>query len=248
MPNLTYISKGNSKLGDDVFSFDIPAKLTCPGMTDTCGEKCYAYNMMRAYPNVNAKYERNLEFAESGEFITHMVEHIPECCEFRIHVSGDFYSYEYVRKWEQIIQARPDVTFYTYTRSWQIPMIWGPLEHLSDWCNVNVNLSVDKDTGMPSVTDMDNYRWCYLTNDDTAPEWMRMGDIIFRSNHGGQKKKRRNDVAKGIDPDIRAPLIHKVGDATVCPLERGKEMPKSFSCSRCHLCVEKPKIPQHVHH
>jgi len=244
MPDLTYISKGNNKLGDRVFSFNIPAKLTCPGMTKTCGEKCYAYNYMRAYTNVDKKYKRNLAFANGDEFVMHMIEEIPDCCEFRIHVSGDFYSPEYVYRWIEIAANRPDVTFYTYTRSWLIPDIWDVIVTLAALANVNVNLSVDQDTGKPHL---DSYRWCYLTDDDTAPEWMRMGDIIFRSNHGGQKKKRRNDVAKGIDPDIRAPLIHKISDATVCPLERGKEMPKSFSCSRCHLCVEKPQIPQHVH-
>lgn len=240
MPNLKYISKGNSKT--ECFSFDIPAKITCPGMTDTCSEKCYAYNLMRAYPRVGAKYQRNLEFANGDEFVTHMIEEIPDCCEFRIHISGDFYSPDYVYSWIEIAANRPDVTFYTYTRSWCTPKIWNVIATLAALPNVNINLSVDEDTGEP---DLDSYRWCYLTNNDTAPDWLRDGDIVFRSNHIGQKRKRKHDTKKGIDPDIRAPLIHKIGAATVCPFERGKDMPKSFSCAKCHLCVD--KVPLYVY-
>lgn len=238
MIDLTYISEGNEKT--ECFSFDLPAKITCPGMTDTCDKVCYAYNFMFMYKAVNAKYKRNLKFANSDGFVTHMIAEIPANCEFRIHVSGDFYSYDYVRKWEEIVAERPDVTFYTYTRSWLIPEIWGAIEFLHEWGNVNVNLSVDKDTGKPNSY-LDNYRWCYLTGTDSAPDWMREGDIIFRSNHTGQKRKRKNDIKKGIDPNVRAPLIHKLGGVIVCPFERGRDMPKSLSCAKCHLCVDKPK-------
>lgn len=215
-------------------------------MTESCGGKCYAFALARVYKGVNAKYQRNLEFANSDKFVPHMIREIPRRCEFRIHVSGDFYSYEYVSKWEKIVAKRQDVTFYTYTRSWRDSMIWGPILHLHDWSNVNVNISVDEDTGMPLGPEMENYRWCYLSHDDTAPEWLREGDIVFRSNHSGQpgkhKWKRKKAIRLGQDPNEVAPLIHNIGKATVCPLERGAELPKSFSCARCHLCVDKPKV------
>lgn len=240
MPDLTYISEGNTKT--ECFSFDIPAKITCPGMTSACGDKCYAANLMRIYANVNAKYQRNLEFANGDEFVDHMIENIPELCEFRIHVSGDFYSAEYIAKWIAIASERPDVTFYAYTRSWRKPELWPMIEALSALANVNVNLSVDKDTGKPNVENAEAYRWCYLTHDDNVCDWIREGDIVFRSAHIGQKKRRKNDAKKGIDPDIRSPLVHKLSGGTVCPFERGKDMPKGFSCKRCHLCVEKPEV------
>lgn len=201
---------------------------------------------MRAYPNVGAKYQRNLEFANSDEFVTHMIENIPDCCEFRIHVSGDFYSAPYIRRWAEIASNRPDVTFYTYTRSWRDVTLWYVLEFLAELPNVNVNLSVDIDTGKPDCVDADSFRWCYLSEDDTAPNWMRKGDIIFRAKHIGHKRKRKHDVKKGIDPDIRSPFIYKIGEATVCPFQCGKDIPKPFSCAKCHLCVEKPTVPQHV--
>lgn len=242
MADLTYISEGNEKT--NCYSFDLPAKVTCPGKTETCASKCYAFKLASAYPNVGKKYARNMEFADSADFVRYMVANIPYKCEFRIHVSGDFYSVEYVAKWKEIARKRPDVTFYTYTRSWRIEDIWFAIMELNALSNVNVNLSVDKDTGMPEVPYADDYRWCYLSLDDTAPEWLRRDDIVFRTNHnarkGGHQWKRIQALAKGLNPDTVAPLLHRIAGATVCPFERGKDMPKNFSCSRCGLCIKKP--------
>ena len=244
MTDLYHVSKGNDKTG--CFSFDLPAKITCPGMTSACGSKCYAASMMRVYKGVAAKYARNLELANSDDFVMRMVRDIPPRCEFRIHVSGDFYSAEYIRRWCEIVRRRPDVTFYTYTRSWQIDGLDGLLLALQVYVNVNVNLSVDDETGAPKLEWHQDCRWCYLTHDDNAPNWLRKGDIAFRSNatgkKGNHKWKRKDAIEKGNDPDLVAPLVHKLGKATVCPFERGTDMPKNFSCAKCHLCVDKPKV------
>ena len=248
MADLTYISEGNEKT--ECYSFDLPAKITCPGMSDYCGDKCYAFKLAQVYRNVGAKYQRNLEFANTDKFVPYMIKSIPARCEFRIHVSGDFYSSEYIRKWYEIVAARPDVTFYAYTRSWLIADLWHAIQWLHVLHNINVNLSVDVDTGMPEVSNAEYLRWCYLTGDDTAPNWLRKGDIIFRSNHtarpGGHKWKRKKAIKDGLDPNKVAPLIHKMGEATVCPLERGRDLPKYFSCAKCHLCVAKPQVPNYV--
>ena len=244
MPDLTYISQGNSKT--ECFSFDLPAKITCPGMTKACGSKCYAASLMRIYKGVDAKYQRNLELANSSEFVKRMIRDIPKRCEFRIHVSGDFKDAAYVLDWIAIASKRSDVVFYTYTRSWRKPKLWVAIRALAELPNVNVNLSVDDDTGMPKVVDADNYRWCYLTHNDNAPEWLRKGDIAFRSNASGKKGNhkwwRKDAIEKGLNPNEVAPLVHKLGKATVCPFERGADMPSSFSCATCHLCVDKPKV------
>jgi len=242
MVDLRHISKGNSKT--ECFSFDLPARITCPGMTKECGPKCYAATLMRIYPAVNAKYQRNLKFANSKKFVHDMIREIPYGCQFRIHVSGDFFSADYVRDWTEIAFRRTDVTFYAYTRSWQLAEIWTAIRSLHRLPNVNVNLSVDDETGKPHTKSMQTYRWCYLTHNDSAPDWMRADDIIFRSNYGGQKTRRKNAVKKGLDPDTVAPLIHKLV-GVVCPLERGREIP-NFSCAKCRLCVDKPQVASYV--
>jgi len=243
MADLTYISEGNEKTS--CYSFDLPAKITCPGATEACKKACYAFKLAQVYANVGRKYTRNYEFAQSAEFVRYMIRNIPHGCEFRIHVSGDFFNSAYILDWIAIVSKRPDVTFYTYTRSWRIPKLWTALRMLAEERNVNVNLSVDKETGMPDVPYADDYRWCYLTSDDSAPEWLRRSDIVFRTNHnarqGNHQWKRKKAIAKGQNPDAIAPLLHRIAGATVCPFERGKDMPASFSCSQCGLCINKPK-------
>ncbi len=242
MTNLTYMSAGNSKT--ECFSFDLPAKITCPGMTGECGKDCYAAKLMRVYKGVAAKYARNLEFANSSQMVSHMIEEIPTSCQFRIHVSGDFKDAKYVRNWIKICKARPDVIFYAYTRSWQVKEIWQHIRKLHALPNVNVNLSVDDETGTPKCYKAQEYRWCYLTKTDNTPDWIRHDDIIFRSNHLGQKTRRKNAVKKGLNPNDIAPLIKRLG-GLVCPKEQGQDTP-NFSCAKCMLCIDKPKIPAYV--
>lgn len=198
---------------------------------------------MRIYPKVDAKYKRNLEIVYHPGFVDYMVDVIPPNCQFRIHVSGDFFHRDYVRKWAEIASRRPDVTFYAYTRSWRIKSMWNQLLLLATLFNVNVNLSVDSETGAPTNEFANQMRWCYLTKTDTVPSWVRPSDIIFRSNHSGHKRKRKNDITNGIDPDIRAPLIRRLV-GKVCPLEQGRDI-NNFSCAKCRLCVDKPKAGAH---
>lgn len=231
--DLTYISEGNSKT--QCFSFDLPAIETCPGKTAECSRDCYAANLMRIYPAVDAKYRRNLEVTYHPGFVDYMVDTIPADCQFRIHVSGDFFHPDYVRKWLEIAVRRPDVTFYAYTRSWRIPEIWEQIKILHALRNVNVNLSVDDETGAPKGLTAYMMRWCYLTKTDNVPTWIRPIDIVFRSNHLGHKKRRKNAIAKGETPP---PLVKRLG-GQVCPLEQGQDIP-NFSCAKCRLCVDKP--------
>lgn len=243
MSDLTYISEGNGKTA--CFSFDLPAVTTCPGSTALCRKACYAFKLANAYPTVGRKYVRNMDFTDSPQFVRHMVANIPPRCEFRIHVSGDFFSVEYIQKWKQIAKARPDVTFYAYTRSWRVSELWNAIQQLASLKNVNVNLSVDDETGIPIIENAQNFRWCFLTNDDSAPDDLRATDIVFRSKHnaqpGNHQWKRKKAEKNGQDPDSVAPLLHRIAGAVVCPFERGQKLPENFSCSRCRLCIKKPQ-------
>lgn len=234
--DLTHISKGNAKT--ECYSFDIPAVLTCPGRTTECAKDCYAASLMRIYPAVDAKYKRNQEITYHPSFVSYMIETIPRGCEFRIHVSGDFFHVDYVKKWIEICASRQDVTFYAYTRSWRTPELWEVIRDLQSLPNVNVNLSVDDETGAPTHKAAQKFRWCYLTKTDNVPNWIRSRDIVFRSNHNGHKRRRKNATKKGLDPNVVAPLVKHLG-GQVCPMEQGQDIP-SFSCKKCTLCVVKP--------
>ena len=56
---------------------------------------------------------------------------------------GDFYSAPYTRKWIQIVQALPDVQFYTNTRSWRVETIRPALEELRALPNMQLFASMD---------------------------------------------------------------------------------------------------------
>lgn len=238
--NLHHISEGNTKTA--CFSFDLPPVETCPGSTTLCRKECYAVNLAR-YKGVKNKYARNYDIVFHPAFVDYMVETIPYGCDFRIHVSGDFFHADYVQKWIEIATKRPDVRFYAYTRSWRIPDIWSQILKLHHLDNVNVNLSVDHETGAPKVFGASVMRWCYLTKFDEAPQWLRPKDIVFRIMHharsGGHKWKRKKAIERGEDPDVVAPILKRIV-GQVCPMEQGRDMPKSFSCKTCSLCVDKP--------
>lgn len=237
-----FISAGNGKTGD-TGSFDLPPVSHCPGKTELCARLCYAVNMCGVYKGVAAKYERNASFAESPEFARYMIRMVPVRGVFRIHVSGDFYSVDYVRKWIQIATRRSDVVFYCYTRSWRDRAIWAEIRKLGALPNVTVNVSCDRETGKPKET-ANGFRWAYMAQHDSEkPTWLRRQDIVFRTNHnarqGGHQWKRKKAIERDEDPDVVAPLMHRVGKAPVCPVERGQKM-VDFPCSRCTICMRKP--------
>lgn len=236
----TYLSPGNSKTGD-CWSFDIPAVDTCPGSTAECREDCYAVNLMCIYQTVDAKYRRNKEITYHPNFVDYMIETIPRNSTGRLHVSGDFFHADYVQKWIDICGARPDVYVYCYTRSWRVHDIFPAIITLHALPNVNVNLSVDDETGSPAnpfydLPDVGFYRWCYLAKTDKVPGWVRHDDIVFRSNHKGHKIRRKNAIKKGETPP---PLVKRLG-GQVCPMEQGQSM-SNFSCAKCRLCIDKPR-------
>jgi hypothetical protein len=239
-----YLSSGNIKTGDAA-SFDLPAKTTCPGMTtgpDGCADKCYAFNMSRAWKNVAAKYNRNYNFSKTSNFVVDMADAIPHRGAFRIHVSGDFYSPEYVEKWIEIATRRKNVMFYCYTRSWRIRNIWRKLRQFAALPNVTVNISCDRVTGKP-FDSCKSFKWCYLSMDDTAPRWLRQTDLIFRDRGRYDKRKRKNAEKRGVDPNSVAHLVHRINSVPVCPLERGADL--RLKCSECKICLTNTGLEVH---
>lgn len=79
------------------------------------------------------------------------------------------------------------------------------------------------------------FKWCYLTHDDQVPGWLRKTDLVFRSKHNGEKRKRKNLEKKGLP--LPEP-IHHLGrnSVSVCPLERSVEL--NLSCSKCQICIQ----------
>lgn len=161
------ISDGNKKLISDNVTrfliFSLPAEKTCPFATAHCKEACYAKKAEKAYPDCLPAREKNLAFSKTDEFVPFMVEALhyiaslkayrnAEHITVRIHESGDFYSYEYLKKWLDIANACKDIKnmdFGAYTKS--IPYLMKAKKegyNVSDYrdCNIRFTSSIWDDT------------------------------------------------------------------------------------------------------
>jgi len=111
-------------------SWSIPAGFsgkdrTCPNMKH-CAVGCYAKMGNYNNPEVQLRQKRNYKLSRSDEFVTLMSSELSRykykaarvyrALAMRIHDAGDFYSHEYLMKWDQIMKAHLDVQFYAYTK------------------------------------------------------------------------------------------------------------------------------------
>lgn len=137
-------------------SFNIPAIKTCPGKTELCSESCYATKGRFVYPDVQAMYEENFAASKCDCFVDRILGQLTIVDSVvRVHASGDFYNRRYFEKWRQIAEARPDITFYAYTRNTRVDITRMPANFL-------VYFSVDRTTEKVNPT---------------ARRWARMVDV-----------------------------------------------------------------------
>lgn len=209
------LAKGNSKLGKTIWCFSIPAGASCPGKSEICSSRCYAQKGFFVMPSVQRAQENNWEITRRGDFVEQMLDELKKkkATVVRIHVAGDYYSAEYVRKWIQIVRACPDIKFFTYTRSWRIPEIRKVLTELSHCPNVRMWWSVDKETGDPPNRPK-TVRCAYMAVDLNDIPDTKM-DLVFR------------------DYPMRGIEQKHINGVLVCPPENGVT---KLTCEKCGLC------------
>jgi hypothetical protein len=212
------IGPGNSKLGREIFSFSIPAGKTCPGATEHCIKHCYAMSGFFHMPSVQERYARNLKLSKRPSFVNDVVwalrqKHVRT---LRVHVSGDFYSREYIRDWYEIAKRSRHITFYSYTRSWRLLDLAPDLIKLGLLPNWQMWFSEDRQTGKsPYVREIRRAYMCIDHLDELmAPDDV---DLIFREDFG-----------KGV--------VKKMEGVQVCPVENGVKYAFPMTCSRCGIC------------
>lgn len=115
---------GNAKLGLAIHQWSVPAVSTCPGSTEVCRRACYATKGRYVFRRVKAKLQWCLEQCKCEDFVPRMADEIRRSgvLVLRIHCSGDFWCPEYAEKWLAIMKQFPRVRFYTYARSWRVPV------------------------------------------------------------------------------------------------------------------------------
>lgn len=214
----------NTKLGPLIHGWSIPAgrRWTCPGESHLCGSRCYAKSGFFRMPSVRDSHIRNYRFSQLPEFAAWMLASLKLnfVRVMRVHVSGDFYDVEYVRKWLHIVQRSPDCLFFAYTRSWREEEMLPELVQLGGQPNFQLWWSIDRDTGPAPL--IRGVRRAYMAIDDTdalcAPDDC---DLVFR--------------------DQTATVMKRANGVQVCPVENGVELKVKLTCSHCGICWNKNK-------
>lgn len=128
-------TNGNEKLNKDnggiyhIVGFGIPADYnfehngvkynTCPAAL-ACKDPCYAKQGSYRFKNVISAREYNLFASLEDTFVDNAIADLKRMRKVntvRIHDSGDFYTFEYYRKWCDIAKALPHMIFYAYTKT-----------------------------------------------------------------------------------------------------------------------------------
>jgi len=209
IPGQLHLSQENGKLGH-VQSFSITPHMDCPGETAECAAICYAAKGTSLYFGGPYWAHNSSLVRENPAKILDLVPIIRGPM-FRIHVGGDFFSPEYVEAWTKVAILRPDTHFWTYTRSWRIPIILPELIELSSLPNVTVWASCDRGTGEPPVGF--KRAWLALTDTDTPPYPV---DLVFRA--------------------VREARMPRMEGVVVCPVENGIKAGKEMNCKKCGIC------------
>ncbi|AFA38112.1 hypothetical protein Pogu_0085 [Pyrobaculum oguniense TE7] len=136
---------GNRKLGEIPF-YSLPPVATCPGATPFCIRWCYAvYEIAnwRAHVREAASYLLSLR-DDFPDIVQRFLRRLPHRT-VRLHVSGDFYSVEYLEKWAEVARREPSRVFYTYTKS------FGLVRRVEAPRNLVIHLSADPHNYLEAV-------------------------------------------------------------------------------------------------
>lgn len=216
------VVRGNTKLGRSIYTFSLPAIITCPGSTETCRDLCYACKTKSIFNSstVQTRYWKNYIFSQRSDFAEVMINTLKKLGinYFRWHVSGDIYSIKYALNICLIIKNTPSIKHTIYTRSWREEDVESILFRISDLKNINLWYSCDRDTGYP-VCIPPGVRLCYLqVKHNDIPDYKV--DLFFR------------------DHQLQDVVIKNINGTLVCPVENGITQ---TTCDKCKVCYEPVK-------
>ena len=152
---MSLLIKGNVKVGNEVFLFNLPPRLTCTP-TKWCleGRKgkpmCYALRNNFRLPSVIKSLKKRYNATKQKGFVAKMVLEIQKAAPeyFRFHSSGDFYSMKYVEKIIEIVRECPETLFRTTTRRRDLTRT---IRELNSLPNCIVRESLDDERPQPKM-------------------------------------------------------------------------------------------------
>ena len=138
---------GNMKLGKDVACFNIPAIKTCVP-TAWCKKHCYAtHGHFSTFKSIREAAAKRYALSKHKDFVKNAIAELKKrkFKYVRMHVSGDFYSSNYVDKWIDIAKACPEIKFWATTKR-----RFNNLANLSKLPNVCLGESLDSSKPIPN--------------------------------------------------------------------------------------------------
>jgi Gene product 88 len=209
---------GNSKLGEALLHFDVPAGVTCPGKSNLCYRRCYARRNRFAYPQVRERLQWCYEMSKRRDFAKLMIQEIRRkgaAFVVRVHCAGDLYSAAYTRKWIEVIRSSPNTRFFLYSRSWRAKAIFPSLVELASLQNCRLWFSADDETGYPpEVPPGVRVAWMQVSEEEEIPDV----ELIFR------------------DYPLRKERQPMIGLSLVCPHEQPVDRDRRTNCGVCGYC------------
>lgn len=183
---------------------------TCPGASEECQAICYAARPVAEDGAVAEMWAANSQTAD--------VPALPDDATLlRLHVSGDFDSYDYIVNWIARMVERPDVTMWVYTRSWRIPELLPALEQLRALPNVQMFASMD------------------VSVPEEAPAGWRRAWIDGDPRAGIVHSIRAHDtLAEGFRAFETQPTQANGIKALICP----EETKHVANCEECGFCFK----------
>ena len=120
-----FLKNLNKKLGKLIYSFDLPAVVSCPNSNE-CFKNCYANKGAFLYGGKGAKTSNTYNFAIALNDLKYLQKELIKEIEkkkiktIRIHSSGDFFSKEYFVMWCNIAKRFKNLNIFTYSKAPQI--------------------------------------------------------------------------------------------------------------------------------
>jgi hypothetical protein len=134
-------SKGNSKLGNKIYTFSLLSGWSCPNAKDCMSKavmnestnklsiqdgpdtkfRCFSASQEAQYKGTYAARKHNFDLVkkENSDTIVNLIKtSLPKKSTIiRIHVAGDFFNQKYFDAWLQVAREMPNIIFYAYTKS-----------------------------------------------------------------------------------------------------------------------------------
>jgi hypothetical protein len=123
IPASTIFTDGNGKLPFKAFSA-LPL-ITCPG-AGPCLEWCYSFKAWR-FPDAYFRQLQNTVLLATAHGRAHIRREfcdIPRGVDLRLYVDGDMDSASTMGFWWELLNSRPDIPTYGYSKSWQLFLDW----------------------------------------------------------------------------------------------------------------------------